>query len=136
MAVSVGLTALSSIGAGLSDQALQPLTPTRPGQPTGAPPSSTEGGGAGASSPPAAPTDQTLSTSGGTVIATCRPEGAYLVGWSPAPGYRAEDVVRGPREVAKLKFTGNGREIEVSVRCVGGVLVPKIENEDDRGEGD
>jgi hypothetical protein len=80
--------------------------------------------------------DQTLSTRGGTVIAGCRPSGAYLVGWSPAPGYRAEDVVRGPDEVARLKFEGDGEEIEVSVRCVDGVLLPEIEREDDHSVDD
>jgi hypothetical protein len=137
VAVSVGLVALSFIGAGLSDPAVQPLSPRGPGEPPAASSTPDSGvSGLATSSPAAASADQTLASRGGTVIAACRPTGAYLVGWSPAPGYRATDVARGPGEVAKLKFVGDGREIEVSVRCVDGVLVPKVEDEADHGEGD
>ena len=44
----------------------------------------------------AVPTSAVLSSPGGTVVADCRPGGAYLVSWSPAPGYEAGTVRRGP----------------------------------------
>jgi hypothetical protein len=140
VAVSVGLIALSLIRTGLSDQPVQPLSPYPIGQPVSpdavvATPGPTDGTGVSATTSPTAPAaDQTFSTIGGTVIAACRAGGAYLVGWSPAPGYRAADVVRGPAEAAKLKFVGGGQEIEFSVRCSGGVLQPKIENEEEHAD--
>lgn len=134
-AVSVGLVALSLIGSGIADQPVQPLAPHAldqgASQPTTA--SATASPGASASSTPPSTTgtaaDKTVTSRGGTVVARCRSGGAYLVGWSPAPGYRAEDVVRGPAETAQVKFEGLGREIKITVRCVDGAVRPKVEDE-------
>ena len=45
-------------------------------------------------SPPAA-AGTVLMSQGGTVLAECRPAGAYLGSWSPTQGYEAADVTRG-----------------------------------------
>ncbi|HEY9392235.1 MAG TPA: hypothetical protein VIR27_20990 [Mycobacteriales bacterium] len=60
-----------------------------------------------------------LTTVGGTVTATCRNGLAYLNAWIPAQGYRADDRgVRGPAEVALVKFESDTSEVTATVRCV------------------
>lgn len=137
-AVGVGLIALSAIGVGTADGPIRSLstnaqagptrvpvetpslTPTNPPTSPGPPPTTTT---AGVSS------QRTVTSPGGNVVAACRASGAYLVGWSPAPGYRAEDVVRGPAQSARLTFKKPEREIKVTVRCVNGVVQATIEDE-------
>ncbi len=132
-AVGVGLIALSAIGVGTADGPIRSLTtnpqavptrvpgdtPTNPPTSPGPPPTTT----AGASS------ERTVTSPGGNVVAACRASGAYLVGWSPAPGYRAEDVVRGPAQPARLTFKKPEREIKVTVRCANGVVQASIDDE-------
>lgn len=126
-AIGVGLVALSSIGTAIADRPVQPLAGTGPTSavtptPDAAAPSSSATASASAS-------DQTIKSAGGTVIARCLPGGAYLVGWSPAPGYHAEDLRRGPAATARVKFEGSAREVTVTVRCTGGVAQPSIQDE-------
>ncbi len=64
--------------------------------------------------------ERSLSFAGGTVVAHCRNGGAYLVYWSPAPGYHVDDVVRGPADPARLTFEGRGNELKVAITCVTG----------------
>jgi hypothetical protein len=89
----------------------------RPGSPT-APASSAPT----VASPTPGPPRQ-LNTSGGVVTAQCIGQLAYLVSWSPAPGYRVEDVRRGPAVEALVTFVmfSTHQENELAVRCVAGV---------------
>jgi hypothetical protein len=135
-AIGVGLIALSAIGVGLAEGPIRPLStnpqsgparvpvetlsPTPPGQRTSTGP---------ATAPAGASSERTVTSRGGNVVAACRASGAYLVGWSPAPGYRAEDVARGPAQQARLTFKKPEREIKVTVRCVNGVVQASIEDE-------
>jgi hypothetical protein len=143
-AIVVGLLALSLIRTGLGDEAFQPpgsgvavqsdpepsATPTT--EPTAAPRATTPGP---ARTEPAV-TERTITTTGGTAVATCRGATAYLAFWTPAPGFRAEDVNRGPAPAVRLAFEGLGREIKISVRCVGGVPQPTVDEEyGDNGPG-
>src|SRR5439155_12282407 len=51
--------------------------------------------------------DRVLTSTGGTVVARCVDGGAYLVSWSPAQGYRAEEVRRGRAAVARVSFAAS-----------------------------
>jgi hypothetical protein len=84
---------------------------TGPGSPTAPPPSATPG-------PP-----RQFTTSGGVVTAQCIGQLAYLLSWSPAPGYRVDDVRRGPGVDARVTFVmfSTRQENELAVRCVAGV---------------
>jgi hypothetical protein len=69
----------------------------------------------------AAPTSTVLSSPGGTVVADCRPGGAYLVSWSPAPGYEAGTVFRGPAGTARVTFDSAVNSVTMLVSCSTGV---------------
>ena len=75
-------------------------------------------------SPQATPTasaaSTVLSSPGGTVVADCRPGGAYLVSWSPAPGYEADDVFRGPAATARVSFNTTVSSVTMLVSCPAG----------------
>ena len=46
---------------------------------------------------------------------------AYLVSWSPGPGYRADKVKRGPAEVVSVKLRSAKKTQVLAARCVDGV---------------
>ena len=58
-----------------------------------------------------------LTSAGGTAVASCQQGGAYLLYSSPAQGYEADDVVRGPSAVASVTFTSNSRKVILRVTC-------------------
>jgi hypothetical protein len=141
IALAVSLLALSMVSTGLTTEPVQPVTRdvgASANQPTPTP--SPLPSGFAAADPPTAPVtpsraasatpkgtpsdvaanQRSLSSVGGTVVANCRTAGAYLVYWSPAPGYRVDEVSRGPAEPARLQFEGQGLEVKVSVSCVTG----------------
>ncbi|GAB3800647.1 hypothetical protein [Micromonospora zhanjiangensis] len=64
--------------------------------------------------------ENSFTTPGGSVVARCAGGQAYLVSWSPTPGYHAEHVARGPAVVARLTFEAGRRHLNVEVRCVAG----------------
>lgn len=144
VSVTVGLLALRLVGAGIdTDNAMQPLTSQTIGAGTTTPvdvlPSEESRMTQTPLGPSVAPTrgpDRWLTSSGGSVLARCDNGGAYLVSWSPAPGYRAEGIVRGPALMAQVQFEGTGWEIKLSVTCAGDVpqsTVHKEEAEDGPG---
>jgi hypothetical protein len=148
-AVAVALYALSSIGDGLSGKPAIPAaeavtaagasadpsqTPdenptTTPGSDPTVGPAPTATGVTTSTSKPTqpSPTSSTsaagrqLSTRGGDIVARCEPGGAYLVYWTPAAGYRAADILRGPATTARLVFESDRLHVRVSVSCVNGV---------------
>jgi serine/threonine-protein kinase len=69
----------------------------------------------------AAPSPTVLSSQGGTVVADCRPGGAYLVSWSPDPGYEAGTVIRGPVVTARVTFNSAANSVTMTVSCSAGV---------------
>jgi hypothetical protein len=74
------------------------------------------------SAPPAPPSATAdLTSTGGSVVAGCQPAGAYLVSWSPAQGYEAAWVIRGPAAIAKVTFAGSRRLVTMAISCNGGV---------------
>jgi hypothetical protein len=54
------------------------------------------------------------------VVAECRPGGAYLVSWSPVPGYEAGAVVRGPAATALVTFNSTANSVTMVVSCSTG----------------
>lgn len=142
--VGVGLVALSLIGDGTSARSVQPLTPDAvarevsaaptPSQPSPAGPSPTVPRSAAPQTRPGgAHTDRAVTSPGGTVVARCDAAGAYLLSWSPAQGYRADDVHRGPAPEVWLQFESLTGAFHVTVRCVGGVPQSQVRQDDDGG---
>lgn len=68
----------------------------------------------------AASTSTVLTSPGGTVVAECRPAGAYLVSWSPATGYEAGAVSRGPAVTARVTFNSDADSVTMRVSCPAG----------------
>jgi hypothetical protein len=73
--------------------------------------------------PPSGAVTRNLAAGGGTVTARCVGERATLLAWTPAQGFRAEEVSRGPAPAASLKLTSGSDEYEVTVTCASGVPV-------------
>ena len=72
------------------------------------------------SAPAPQPTDTVLTSIGGTVMADCQAAGAYLASWSPAQGYEAAPVIRGPAATAKVTFTSPRKLVTMAISCSGG----------------
>ena len=111
-----------------SDQAQpyrrQPATGvTPPARASRSRPASSSGAQATAS---ATPSSTVLTSAGGTVVADCRPAGAYLVSWSPTPGYEIGLVVRGPVSIAHVAFSSAANSVTMMVSCSAGV--PTVNN--------
>jgi hypothetical protein len=69
----------------------------------------------------ATPSSTVLSSQGGTVVADCPPGGAYLVSWSPNPGYEAGTVIRGPVVTARVTFSSTANSVTMMVSCSAGL---------------
>jgi len=70
-----------------------------------------------------------LNSADGSAQAACEGGNAYLLYWSPQPGYEADQVNRGPAAVAFVMFTNNfGNGIMLRVTCQGGVPVKHLSN--------
>jgi hypothetical protein len=121
--VGIGLVALTMIGTGFSDRPLEPVaTPTAV---------DTASPGPWAAADPTTPTgsDHTVATRGGTLIVRCVQSGVFLVGWSPAPGYRTDDLQRGPAPTVSMTFESTDREVSVNVACEANTAQPTIHDE-------
>lgn len=107
---------------------------------TGATPSARASRSRPASSPSARATasatlsSTVLTSAGGTVVADCRPGGAYLVSWSPAPGYEVGLVVRGPASTAHVTF-GSAASATMMVSCSTGVPTASTVSTSGSGSG-
>lgn len=130
-AIVVGILALSLISGGLADQTM-PLAIV-PGSQSGAQdvesaaaptPSASRHAKPQPSRSTARPkptaVERTMTFTSGAVTARCEDDLAYLVSWSPAQGYRTDDVRRGPASMAKVTFESHRAEYAVLVGCVDG----------------
>jgi hypothetical protein len=144
-AVSVGLVALAMIGSGLTANPVQPLSQDMGDQPpltaAGSPsshPSSrpTQPSPTSSAEPRTDDTQRLTTTRGGTVVAKCHGDEAYLLYWSPAQGFAVQEVLRGPARVARVTFKGMGREIKISVSCVANVPQSDIQDDADHDTHD
>jgi hypothetical protein len=146
LSVGVGLLALSLVGPDLTGDTAPPIAPdalTRPGPtPTTSATTTTP---ATSTPPPSRTTTKSasppapvrLTSRGGYVMARCQGTDAYLVYWSPDPGFHSDEVVRGPARVAMVTFEGAALDVKVRVTCVDGT--PRAtygeDEEDDHGAG-
>jgi hypothetical protein len=67
------------------------------------------------------PPSTALTSQGGTVVAECQQADVYLLSWSPAQGYEAGTVVRGPAATAHVTFESNANIVTMVVSCSSGV---------------
>jgi hypothetical protein len=58
-----------------------------------------------------------LTSQGGTAAASCDNGLARLLYWSPAQGFEADDVFKGPATVASVKFTDSTGGVLMRVTC-------------------
>jgi hypothetical protein len=134
--VGVGLLALALVGEDLRGDASRPITAdaaviAEPSPaPTTAAATSTATPSGSATAPVAIGDDRQLTSSGGDVVARCTTAGAYLVFWTPAQGFRAEHVNRGPAPAATLAFEGLNAEVKLTVTCSGGVPQLQVTHDD------
>lgn len=160
-ATAAGMAAVGMIGSDIFDQGQTPLSAAEVDdrlatlRPTGTPPAQTPSGQTPSSTPDPTPTDPTPSDTpestpppstpaaghervmnvvAGTVIARCLSNGAVdVLGATPAQGYEVEmdddDDDEGGHPT--IKFEGDDREVEVSLRCVNGTPEPEIRTDDD-----
>ncbi|MFF3438911.1 hypothetical protein [Streptosporangium sp. NPDC002721] len=75
-----------------------------------------------ATATPAAPAaepgkSRLITTAGGKVIARCENGLVTLRSWSPAQGFQADDVERGPASRARVEFETEEDEVKVEVHC-------------------
>jgi hypothetical protein len=146
------LVAVSLIGQSIGGQAAQPLTASGVNRalaaddqgshpsPAASPARATRPVATAPPSPPsgaAAPAGTLLSSAGGSVVAVCHPAGAYLISWSPQPGYAADDVARGPAATARVLFETGSQGVSMAVSCTGSVPSASVTSvgDDDGGGG-
>ena len=131
LTATAATAAVNAVGSGLLGQGSPVLSQDEVrGRLSATPQLATPGAGAPTGSPSAAvpsPSGDTaspsatrvLATGGGTVVARCAAGQVTLVSWSPAQGYRTDDVNRGPAEAASVKFKSSDVELTVTVTCAG-----------------
>ncbi len=68
------------------------------------------------------PQERTLTSSGGTVRATCPSPGtAHLLSWSATKPYKVDQISEGPASAAVAVFKHGNRRARMTVTCTGGV---------------
>jgi len=141
VAVVAGLAAASSVGGAISGAASRPRTQAQIHDALGSSSPSPTGGshgghGPGPSTSPGSGGNDgsgnggpgsgqggeavraTLSSGGGTVVASCRNGQVTLVTWSPAIGYRVHQVVAGPASEVEISFEADNRhEVSMVITC-------------------
>lgn len=115
-----GTVALDVVGAGILGPQNQPLSADDVARALETVPSSTTSTPPVTTAPSSAPAPRGLTVPGGTIVATCAGGRVTLLSWSPDPGFRADDVSRGPAATASVKFKDGGTENVVVVTCQDG----------------
>jgi serine/threonine-protein kinase len=118
----IGDSLTSTPGGVLDQQAVAKALAASEPAPSAGPASSSGPASARPTSPSssAPATQRAFSSAGGTVVAGCRGGQAYLVSWSPSPGYRVTQQESGPGEHVEVRFEGSGGRSEIRVACSGG----------------
>ncbi|MER6826702.1 hypothetical protein ABT352_12000 [Streptosporangium sp. NPDC000563] len=141
LAIGAGVAVIDRLSEPLTDTGLRPLSaaevdealalasslpsapPTAP-SPSESAPSETDGvEESGEATPEPATTaaepgeSRLIITKGGRVIARCEGGLVTLRSWSPAQGFQADDVERGPADRARVEFESEEDEVKVEVRC-------------------
>ncbi|GAA0477375.1 serine/threonine-protein kinase [Actinoplanes campanulatus] len=69
----------------------------------------------------AAPVQRTLSSAGGTVVATCHPGGdAEILSWKAAGSYKVQSADPGPSGAPSVTFKHGNRRVTMTVSCDSG----------------
>jgi serine/threonine-protein kinase len=73
----------------------------------------------------------------GIVTVQCDGDVATLISWSPNPGWRADDPVRGPAAEVSVRFESDvAADYKITASCVGGAaVVQQGPDDDDHGGG-
>ena len=79
---------------------------------------------------------RTLASKGGSVVAACRSGQVTLRSWSPAVGFRVDEVDAGPSGEAEIRFVSRTAEVKMQLRCVSGVPVAQTEYDSESGDDD
>ena len=97
--------------------------PRRPVPPSATPTTAPSSAGRHPASPrsPDSTGGSVLTSQGGTLVASCAGTRAYLVSWSPQPGFGSSGVVRGPATNARVTFTSGQLTVTMVVSCAAGV---------------
>ncbi|HVQ87465.1 MAG TPA: hypothetical protein VMT88_04705 [Actinomycetes bacterium] len=77
-----------------------------------------------------------VSSRGGTAIAECQGDQAYLRSWSPSSGFRVDEVTRGPAREVEIRFVSSSLEVRLEVHCTGGLPIGSQEVRENDGGGD
>lgn len=134
IATAVGIGAVSLLSEGLTSDSMTPLSgdavtkALATAAPAAPPPTSTPS--PDTSTVPTGPS-QSLSSPGGTVIARCEGDLAYLVSWSPAQGWSVDEHQRGPATSTMIQFEGDtdsndDLEVTLTVTCRSGSPVSAV----------
>ncbi|MEV0130145.1 hypothetical protein AB0H83_17010 [Dactylosporangium sp. NPDC050688] len=104
----------AEVAALLAESSAGPTTGSSAGSPSAQPAST-------APSPGPSGVVRALTTSGGTIVAVCEAGLVTLRSWTPASGFEAERVQRGPAAVAALRFKARsgGGDVRAQVTCAG-----------------
>jgi hypothetical protein len=140
----VGLAAVNSLGDGILGSAERPLTRDSVDAAVSSEPSASPSTTPSFSEPspalseptaplPAEAVSRTFSSAGGTVTAACAGDVVTLRYWSPAQGYEADHVVRGPAATASIRFRqgGRGHGIRLAFSCSNGSPAQSTNTSDD-----
>jgi len=79
-------------------------------------------------SPPGGGLGVPIVTLGGVVTVRCLGTQAQVVGLSREPGYETKDYDPGPADEVQVVLISPLNEMELKVRCVGGIPLPEIKN--------
>ncbi|WP_329091952.1 MULTISPECIES: hypothetical protein [unclassified Streptosporangium] len=145
LAIGAGVAVIDRLSEPLTDTGLRPLSAAEvdealalasslPGAPPTVPPASPppSEGAPDPGEPTPVPTvtvtttatpvadpgkSRVITTAGGRVIARCENGLVTLRSWSPAQGFQADDVERGPAGRARVEFESEEDEVKVEVHC-------------------
>lgn len=70
-----------------------------------------------------------ITSSGGNVLAECAGREVVVISWTPAQGYRVDDVDLEARSDVEVRFEGEDTEVKVKIRCAGGRPVAEIDED-------
>ncbi len=75
------------------------------------------------------PVRRLITSAGGNVLAQCTGRDVVVVSWTPAQGYRVDDVDLEARRDVEVRFEGEDTEVRVKIRCADGRPVAEIEED-------
>jgi len=64
-------------------------------------------------------------------VARCDGGLAYLVSWSPRPGYQVDKVKQGPDDEVEVRFEGDEGRSELKISCGAGKPEAAVKEDDD-----